>query len=163
MIPYVNDYPVWILETGSYPALENFHTDLRVVLGFLQRATKKEEMWRWVKENKKEFQQLDEDAYDLIQVMANTKGLDVYVKKYQREGGKLDMCQAIEEMLEDERREGIEQGIEQGMERGIGVLLCFCREQGMEAEEIAEKLRRYGLTDQEILRYARKRIGKEKG
>ena len=80
MIPYVNDYPVWILETGSYPALENFHTDLRVVLGFLQRAAKKEEMRRWVKENKKEFQQLDEDAYDLIQVMANTKGLDVYVK-----------------------------------------------------------------------------------
>lgn len=69
-------------------------------------------MWFHKKSVKYRKLYMEEDAYDMIAACTNTARL-VEVKKYHEKGGKVDMCQALDEMLADEREQGIEQGIEQ--------------------------------------------------
>ena len=50
------------------------------------------------------------DAYDLIQVMTNTKELKHLKPKTQKEGGKFDMSKAIDVMFQEGRDAGLEAG-----------------------------------------------------
>ena len=50
------------------------------------------------------------DAYDLIQVMTNTKELKHLKPKMQKEGGKFDMSKAIDVMVQEGRDAGLEAG-----------------------------------------------------
>ena len=43
----------------------------------------------------------------------------VSLARRNREGGSVNMCQALEEMMQDSMNDGIKQGIEQGIEQGI--------------------------------------------
>ncbi|MDE5679539.1 MAG: hypothetical protein K2I01_03810 [Lachnospiraceae bacterium] len=52
-----------------------------------------------------------------------------YLHRY-REEVKYDMCQALQELFEDGRLQGIEQGIEQG----IRACITLCREFGIDKE-----------------------------
>ena len=54
------------------------------------------------------------DAYDLIQVMTNTKELKHLKPKMQKEGGKFDMCKAIDTMIQEGRKAGRKAGLEAG-------------------------------------------------
>lgn len=69
------------------------------------------------------YQHMDEDAFDLIAACTNAEEL-ISVKKYHGKDGKIDMCQALKEMLADERKIGIEEGIQafilDNLEEGIG-------------------------------------------
>ena len=69
-----------------------------------------------------ENQQL-EDAYDMICVLANAEKLISIKEEYKKEG-KVNMCQALEEWLEDNRRIGVKQGIEQGIEQAMFRIVC---------------------------------------
>lgn len=44
----VVDYPIHILEVRKYPRLEDFHTDLQYVFGFLQNAEDKEALHAYI-------------------------------------------------------------------------------------------------------------------
>ena len=80
------------------------------------------------------YKELDEDTYDVIAEYTNTEQL-IEVKQY-KEKGKVDMCKAIEEMIQDGRMEGlnqgleqgIKQGIEQGIEQGLQAMIETCKE-----------------------------------
>ena len=63
-------------------------------------------------QNDPAYQELDEDAYDMAVQYTGATELIVVKKDYEN-GGKVNMCKALTEMLADERQEGIEQGIEQ--------------------------------------------------
>ena len=56
---------------------------------------------------------LDEDAFDVVVLYANVTEL-VGAKDYRRKDGKVDMCTAIRELMEDSRQEGIVVGIKEG-------------------------------------------------
>ena len=45
---------------------------LKLVFGFLQRASEPEELTEFIEENTKEFSSLTEDAYDMIASMSKT-------------------------------------------------------------------------------------------
>lgn len=85
--------------------MKKFQTDLREVFGFLIRQKDKEELVKYVRENKRFFC-LSEEAYDIICAVSGTKRLQIKKDKFIKGGG-MDMCQAIEEMLQDEREEGM--------------------------------------------------------
>ena len=55
------------------------------------------------------YRNLDEDAYDMIALYTKSKEL-LEIKNENKEGESVNMCQAIKEMLEDERSEGREEG-----------------------------------------------------
>lgn len=156
---YVNDYPIHIFEVLKMENTEVFRTDLKQIFDFL-RYSKDKAGLRELVENDKAYQEMAEDAYDMIAVCTNEERL-ISVKKYHGEDGKVNMCQAIREMLADERliglEEGIEKGIEKGIERGIEAFVQDNIEEGVAESRIVNKLVvRFQLSDEKAQDYVRK-------
>ncbi len=87
------------------------------------------------------FQNMDESAYDMAMAYTDAREL-ISVKKYHRKDGKVDMCKALTEMLQDEREEGISGLIQDNLD------------QGKPREEILEKLcRYYGMSRDKAEKY----------
>lgn len=101
----IADYPIHLLEVRRYENPEHFHTDLQQVFGFLQRENDKKTLADYVKEHEDVFRNLSEDAYDMISVLTRTEELQGLKKEYE-EGGRVNMCKAIDDMVKDGRREG---------------------------------------------------------
>lgn len=68
----IADYPIHLIDVRRYPHAERFRTDLRLVFGFLQRASEPKALTGFIGENTKEFSSLTEDTYDMIAVMSGT-------------------------------------------------------------------------------------------
>lgn len=64
-----------------------------------------EERLKQLVETDSYYQNMEEDAFDVVVQYANVTEL-VGVKNYRREDGRVDMCTAIREMMEDSRQEG---------------------------------------------------------
>ena len=56
--------------------------------------------------HRESFEQLSEDAYDIITVMSGSKELEAVKETYREKGEKINMCEAIRGMIEDGRLEG---------------------------------------------------------
>ena len=63
------------------------------------------------------YQAVEADAWEVIVQYAKVGNL-VKIEEYYGEDGKIDMCTAIRELLEDERREGFAEGEEHGRKIG---------------------------------------------
>ena len=70
---------------------------------------------------------LDADAARVIRTVTNTP---VEIREEEEE---VDMCKAIEEMMEDSRQEGIQKGIQEGKRETA----CALAAMGLPAEQIA--------------------------
>lgn len=109
----IHNYPINLLHVRDFEDAERFKTDLRVVFGFLQNSSTKENIMHYIHKNQQDFEELHEDAYDVIAQLTNSKELVKYKDK-QKENGRYNMCQAIKEMIED----GINQGFIDGEIKG---------------------------------------------
>ena len=114
---------------------------LKLVFGFLQRASEPEELTEFIEENTKEFSSLTEDAYDMIASMSKTGEL----KELKKDVGQEDynMCKAIDMMVAESREKGIKLGEERGEARGIetGRNIFRLYKKGYKQNEIAETLK----------------------
>ena len=112
----IADYPVHLIDVRRYPHAERFRTDLKLVFGFLQRASEPEELTEFIEENTKEFSSLTEDAYDMIASMSKTGEL----KELKKDVGQADynMCKAIDMMVADGEKRGEERGEARGIKLG---------------------------------------------
>lgn len=107
-----SDYKVNVIEIRRLENTEVFQTDVRQVFDFIRCAEDKVRLKQLV-ENDAYYQNMEEDAFDVVVQYANVTEL-VGVKDYKREDGRVDMCTAIREMMEDSRQEGLEVGIKEG-------------------------------------------------
>ena len=137
----IADYPVHLIDVRRYPYAERFRTDLKLVFGFLQRASEPEELAEFIEENTKEFSSLTEDAYDMIASMSKTGEL----KELKKDVGQEDynMCKAIDMMMQEREERGEERGIRLGEARGIetGRNIFRLYKKGYKQNEIAEALK----------------------
>ena len=79
---------------------------------------------------------MSEDAYDVIAQLTDSKELEEVKERCRGKGGKINMCKAIQGMIEDGRREGVEQGIEQG----IRILVESCQDFHISMEHTIRQL-----------------------
>ena len=112
----IADYQVNIIDIRRLEDTSMFATDVRCVFDFIRYADNRGKLLELVQENPY-YRQMDEDAYDIVSRYTNSKEL-IAIKDEQVIGGKADMCQAIKELMEESRIQGVEQGIEQGIEQG---------------------------------------------
>ena len=105
-----NNYRLHVLEVRRFKDIDQFNTDLREVFGFIGFSGDKTAVRNYVAENQDSFEQLIEDAYDVIAVMAHSKELEDVKERYREKGGKINMCEAIRGMIEDGRLEGRREG-----------------------------------------------------
>lgn len=103
---YLNNYKIHVLEIGKFLDIDRFQTDIREVFGFIQRSENPEEEKAFTFQNKDRFQELDEDAYDVITAVTGSKELELIKNNYRYKGGKINMCQAILGMIDEGRAEG---------------------------------------------------------
>ena len=88
---------------------------------------------------------MNEEAYDMIACMSKSKELKLIKRKYQKEEGeRVDMCQAIKDMIADGRDDGIRIGEKRGEKRGV--------KQGIELTKSIFKANAAGKSNQEIAR-----------
>lgn len=105
---YVNDYPLHIFNVTKLENVDVFRTDLKQLFNFLKYAKDKTKLKELINSDPA-YQELDEEVYDMLAACTHAARL-VSVKKAYRKDGKVDMCQALDEMLADEREEGREEG-----------------------------------------------------
>ena len=97
---------------------EHFTTGLRDVVAMMKRADNKEAMKAYCRENEERFQEMEEETYDVISVMINHRRLEIYKEGNRVEGGRVNMCKALNEMMEDSRRDGLQAGRRDGIRIG---------------------------------------------
>ncbi|MCM1212515.1 MAG: transposase [Blautia sp.] len=105
-----------------------FHSSLREVLLFIKYSKDKENLSRVLKMNEKRFRKVERRAADVIQAITNAN------MKYNTSEVKVDMCQAIKEMREEERQEGKQEG---ELKKAKEVSRSFY-ELGIDVEKIAQ-------------------------
>ncbi len=138
---YVADYPLRLIDVRRYPHPEQFHTDLRVVFGFLAVDTEKDTLREFIKKHEKEFHSLREDAYDMIAVMSHSRELMKRKHDYLNRKGEVNMCQAINDLMRDEFQNGKTAGLREGELNGIQLAkkVFFLWFSGVAPVDIAKK------------------------
>ena len=110
----IADYKINLVEIRKLEDTSVFKTDVRQVFDFIRYSEDKVALQKLV-ERDAYYHSMEEDAYDVVAMYTNSTEL-VQGKNYQRKDGKIDMCRAITELIEDGRAEGIETGRREGIE-----------------------------------------------
>lgn len=134
----VNDYRIYVCEVRKFDKTEVFQTDLKQVFDCIRYADDPDKLYE-LTTNDAVYQELDEETYDVIAEHIKTVEL-LKTKEYNGEGGKVNMCNAIAELIQRGRMEGLSQGIEQGIEQGVRALIGMSKEYRCTREETQERL-----------------------
>ena len=135
------DYRMHLIEVQKIENLELFHSDLKLLFGFLQSKNDKEKLKGFLAENHDELSEVPQDLFMVMTSMSNIWQLRELQKeqKSQEKGWKVNMCKAFDEMLEDSRNDGLRIGIEKGRKEGK-----------MEGEERINKLNLLLITENRL-------------
>ncbi len=136
IIGMVPNYQINLVEIRKLTDTNVFKTDVRQVFDFIRCSENKKELKTLV-EGDKYYSRMEEDAYDIVVHYTNAAELIEAKDYYSGKDGKVDMCKAIKELIEDGREEGrvegrikgIAEGREEGREEGI----AEGREEGLRA------------------------------
>ena len=99
-------YPIHVLDIRRFDNADNFNTDLQWVIGFLQKAQNRNKLQKYVMENKEVFENLAEDTYNLLAVMARSPMLEELKDDVKNLKGGWNMCKALDDMVKDGERRG---------------------------------------------------------
>ena len=135
----IPNYRINIISIRDIQDTSIFKTDLRYVLDFLRNAKDKTKLKQLV-ENEPYYKSMDEEAYDVIANYANVKKLVEVKDEYKEMGGKMNMCTAIREMMEDSKTEGRAEGISLGESLKLESLVAKKLGKGDTVEKIADDL-----------------------
>ena len=142
---FVKDYSINLIEVRKLKNTDIFKTDVKQVFDYI-RYSKDKKRLRELVENDPHYREMDPEAYAMAAEYSNSGVFMEMMDKYEN-GGKINMCQALTEMLEDEKNEGINQGICQGISQEIYEM---GREFGLSTGQIKERLcRRLNISNAE--------------
>ena len=85
------------------------------------------------------YQELEEETYDVI--AEHIKTVELFkTKEYSREGGKVNMCNAIAQLIQRGRMEGLSEGIEPGVKALIEMSIEYHNTREATQEQLVEKM-----------------------
>lgn len=113
----IHNYPINLIQINTFEGVEKFKKDIKAVFGFLQNTCCKDRLEDFIKANYLDFENLDEEAYDVISHLTNARNLANLKQIYKKEG-KINMCQAILDMIEDGKKAGWTEGRDEGRIEG---------------------------------------------
>lgn len=113
----VSNYGIRVIDVRRFSDTGVFKTDVRQVFDFIRCSEDAKALQRLV-ENDAYYKNMDEDAYEVVNYYGNMPEL-VEMKDYYGEDGKINMCKAIMDWMEESRKEGKKEGREEGREEGI--------------------------------------------
>ncbi|MCM1047993.1 MAG: Rpn family recombination-promoting nuclease/putative transposase [Clostridiales bacterium] len=110
MINMVQDYKVNLIEIRKLTDTSIFKTDVRQVFDFI-RCSKDKAALKNLVEGDEAYKSMEEDAYEVVAQYTNATELIEAKEDYYGKDGKVDMCKALKELIEDGRAEGREEGL----------------------------------------------------
>lgn len=119
----IPNYKINVISIRDIKDTSVFKTDLRHVLDFLRYARDKNKLKELV-ENEPYYKSMDEEAYDVVVNYANVKKLVEVKDEYKNMEGRMNMCTAIKEMMEDSKSEGRMEGRMEMLERQVQAKLA---------------------------------------
>lgn len=135
---WIPNYPVHVIEVRRYPEWETFETDLKQVFGYLRHVQSGKNIHSYLEKNREMFENLSEDTYDLLGAVTNAQKLIDIKEKNRNKSGGIDMCKAIDELIEMGKAEGQMEGRSEGEQR-MGVLVRILLTQS-QTEEITKAI-----------------------
>lgn len=115
-----------------------FHTELRQVFELVKYRKDKKHLWKLI-ESHPAYQHMDADTLEVVSTLLNIPKLWENRIKYMKknnESEEYDMCQAIQELLADERNKGINVGIKEGIEEKTIQIIKNMLNRNMSDEDI---------------------------
>lgn len=103
---YISDYQINVFDYHNQKSFGEFHTELQLLFEFLRYASDKDTLKKVLADRKKDYYNVDNETYQMIAMLTNSKELLEYSEEHESEEGQ-DLCQAIREMIEEGRAEGI--------------------------------------------------------
>ena len=127
LLKYVQDYRIHLIDPFSLTdeELGKFSTSLREVLGYIKYSGDKKQLHSFTDNNPR--MTMEADAVRVIRTVTNTP------VEIQEEAEEVNMCKAIEEMMEDSRQEGEVSGAL----RKAKETACTLAAMGLPTEQIA--------------------------
>ena len=105
--------------------LQKLQSKLREAMAFIKYSQNKQKLAEVINQDPM-FHNMDRDT---VAMLNEITGSHIKISKGEE---KVDMCLAIQQMIDDGVQQGIKQGIEQGIEQGIGRGIELGMEQGIE-------------------------------
>lgn len=142
---YIPNYTINLIDAERLENLALFQTDLQVIFGLLKCRKDKQKLKQYVKDNKVFFKSVDMDTGMVIGAFMNSSNI-MNGMRNQDEGGKVDMCKAMEDWAAEERLEGKLEGeenklvdqIRKKLEKGKDI--ATIADEVEETEEVVRKL-----------------------
>lgn len=138
--PYVSDYKINVFDYHDYDNFEMFVTELKQVFSFVKCAQDKRQLKKLIAENREEYYNIDNETVKFIATITNSERL----LSYERDAdGGVNMCEALDGILQE--------GIEQGIEQGIKAFVDLCQDFGMSQEEtISKALQKFQINPENV-------------
>ena len=110
---FVQDYKVFLIDPMAMTDadLEHLNSSLRQVLSYIKYQHDQEQMQRLLQEDHR-FSELERNAALVIQATTKT---ELNIKP---NAEVVDMCEAIRQMMESSKQQGVLQGMQQGIQQG---------------------------------------------
>lgn len=126
---FVADYPLNIVKIREFENTEVFKTDVKQVFDFIRCSGDRKKLAELVR-NDERFRRMEEDAYEVVTKYVKANRLIKVKDKYKGKDGKVNMCQALEELIEDGRKEGKAEGKALGLAEGRKEIVLRMYEDG---------------------------------
>lgn len=138
------DYPMHLLIINEEKDFEVFHTEIRQLFRALKYRKDKKGLLRLL-EKEKVYSHLDMETLEVVSVLMDIPKLWANREKYRNQEEKEEtgnMCQAIRELMEDAKQEGLEQGLE----KNIKAFIEFAQEMRLDKAVVVQKImEKYGF------------------
>ena len=116
---YLPDYRLNLIDARNINGIDRFRTCLQQVFSMLKYNSDKKKLYQYATEHREELKNMDKDACTaLLVLLGEQKRLMKIVGDSDGEED-FDMCQAIDELIADGRKEGIRIGEQMGFSKGI--------------------------------------------
>ena len=113
ILSFVQNYQIHLIDPAKMRQrdLEKLSSSLREVLGYIKYSKDKEQLLKFIDNNPR--MRMEAGAAKVIQAVTNTK------IEIPENAEVVDVCKAVEDLMEDSREEGIKKGRKEGREEGI--------------------------------------------
>ena len=130
LLEYIQDYKIYLIDPAKLTEedLRKFSTSLREVLGYIKYSRDKTKLRNYIVHNPR--MKLEKEAAQVIKIITKTP------IKIKTGGEKTDMCQAVDEMIEDGRREATVRILSGLVKDGILSMEEAASRAGMSVEEL---------------------------
>lgn len=132
-----SDYRINVIDIRRFEDTTVFQTDVKQVFDFIRCSEDKDRL-RELLEKDTSFQNMEEDAIELLSVYTNSKIL-MLLKEKQNKGGRKDMCKALEDWEAESIAKGKAEGKAEGKQEANQLVAVRLIEDGtLSKEKIAE-------------------------